>query len=211
MKIIYVYDALCGWCYGFSPVMQQFYEKYQAELDFEVVSGGMVTKDRIGPIGEVAGYISWAYKKVEDATGVRFGTSFLQGVLRDGKAIFTSIPPSIALSVFKTHFPEQSVAFAARLQRAIYYDGIEPANFSEYGKLAAEFGLDASHFVTEMQTEKSAALTQSEFALSEQLGVTGFPTVFTLYDNKVIPVARGYVPFEQLERQFFQAKSMLSQ
>ncbi|NJL75410.1 MAG: thioredoxin fold domain-containing protein [Saprospiraceae bacterium] len=127
------------------------------------------------------------------------------------KRFFTSFPPTIALSVFKTHFPEQSVAFASRLQKAIYYDGIEPANLSEYGKLAAEFGLDASHFIAEMQMEKFAKLAQSEFVLSQQLGVTGFPTVFLMDDSKIIPIARGYVAFERLEHQFFQAKSILSQ
>ncbi len=42
-RIIYVNDALCGWCYGFSPVITAIHEKYKDELDFEVISGGMVT------------------------------------------------------------------------------------------------------------------------------------------------------------------------
>ncbi|NJL75411.1 MAG: hypothetical protein HC892_10655 [Saprospiraceae bacterium] len=104
MKIIYVYDALCGWCYGFSPTMQEFHNKYQSELDFEVISGGMVTKDRIGPIGEVASYISWAYKEVERTTGVQFGTSFLQGVLKDGKAIFYFLSTHYCIICFQNAF-----------------------------------------------------------------------------------------------------------
>ena len=72
-SIIYVYDALCGWCYGFSPVIKQVFEKYQAQFDFEVISGGMILGERQGPIGEVAAYIKGAYKTVEDTTGVKFG------------------------------------------------------------------------------------------------------------------------------------------
>ena len=104
IKLIYVYDALCGWCYGFSPVIDQFAKKYKNDLTFEVISGGMVTGGRIGSIGEVAGYISWAYKDVENATGIKFGNNFLNKTLKDGKAIFTSIPPAIAMSVFKDSF-----------------------------------------------------------------------------------------------------------
>ena len=56
----YVYDALCGWCYGFSPVMQNVAAKYDDRLNFEVISGGMVTGPRVGPIGQVAPYIKSA-------------------------------------------------------------------------------------------------------------------------------------------------------
>ena len=99
IKLIYVYDALCGWCYGFSSVINQFAEKYENDLIFEVISGGMVTGGRIGPIGEVVGYISWAYKDVENATGIKFGNNFLNKTLKDGKAIFTSIPPAITSKI----------------------------------------------------------------------------------------------------------------
>lgn len=50
---------------------------------------------KVVPIGEVASYISWACKDVEKATGVKFGDGFLNDILKDGKAIFTSIYPSI--------------------------------------------------------------------------------------------------------------------
>jgi hypothetical protein len=69
-KIIYIYDALCGWCYGFSPVMQQLQEKYAGKLEFEVLSGGMIMGLRAGPIGEVAAYIEKAYPDVESETCV---------------------------------------------------------------------------------------------------------------------------------------------
>ena len=87
------------------------------QAHFAVISGGMITGPRIGPIGEVAGYIQQAYKDVEQATGVKFGEKFLTETLAQGTAIFTSIPPAIALSVFKTHLPEQAVAFAGTLQK----------------------------------------------------------------------------------------------
>jgi len=86
----------------------------------------MVTGNLVGSIGEVALYIAWAYKDVERSTDVKFGEAFLGHTLKSGKAIFSSVPPSIALTVFKSYKPAESVAFAARLQKAIYFEGIEP-------------------------------------------------------------------------------------
>ncbi len=209
MKIIYVYDALCGWCYGFSPVMTQFYEKYKHSVDFEVVSGGMITGSRVGPIGQVASYISWAYKEVEKTTKVKFGSDFLDKTLKQGKAIFTSIPPAIALSVFKKLRPKEGIIFAGALQKAIYFDGIEPEDDSAYGKIAAEFGLDAAEFVIEMKNKLSIQDAIRDFKKSSDLKVNGFPTVFIQSNGVYHKIASGYVPFDVLENNFLTIKNKL--
>jgi putative protein-disulfide isomerase len=41
-KIIYCYDAYCGWCYGFSPVIKELWLKHREQFDFETISGGMI-------------------------------------------------------------------------------------------------------------------------------------------------------------------------
>lgn len=197
--IIYVYDALCGWCYGFSPVIQQVHEKYKEEMDFTVLSGGMVTGERIGPIGQVAGYIKEAYKTVENTTGVKFGEGFLNGILKEGKAIFTSIPASRALTVFKSYQPENAVAFASDLQKAIYFDGIIPENLDVYGKYAADFGIEPKHFVLQMQQNKFIDETNEEFQQVAKWGIQGFPSVIMATPQKLYLIAQGYQPFEQLD------------
>jgi putative protein-disulfide isomerase len=201
-KLIYVYDALCGWCYGFSPTIRSFVDQHKEELEVEVISGGMITGDRIGPIGEVAGYIKWAYKEVEQKTGVKFGTDFLNGTLEKGTAIFTSLPPAIALSVFKSKLPNQQLAFAARLQQAIYYDGIAPRDFEAYGTLAEEFGLDNTAFQEAMTTEHFLEKAYEEFNWSKQRGITGFPTVVLQKGQQAYAIAKGAVPLENLEHNF---------
>ncbi len=209
MKIIYVYDALCGWCYGFSPVMEEFAARYGEDVDFEVISGGMIRGSRIGPIGEVAAYIAEAYKDVERGTGIVFGEAFLNDILKDGKAIFTSIPPAIALSVFKTQKPAQSLAFASRLHKAIYFDGIKPDDMEAYGKLAAEFGLDAEKFVAMMADETFLRLAEEDFQRSAGLGVNGFPTVFLTDGKETVILSRGYTNFQNLETRFLNARQTL--
>jgi len=196
--IIYIYDALCGWCYGFSPVMQQLKENYKDDMEFTVLSGGMIGGERVGPIGEVAGYISEAYKTVEERTGVKFGEDFLE-LLQEGKAIFNSVPPSVALTVFKAQKPQEALEFAGRLQRAIYHEGIEPENVAAYGKMAEEFGLNAEEFVAAMQSEEFKQATLQEFQQVAQWEIKGFPSVIMATQEKLYLIAQGYVPYEQLD------------
>ncbi|HET8830003.1 MAG TPA: DsbA family protein, partial [Pelobium sp.] len=76
LEIIYVYDALCGWCYGFSDVMTKLYHEYKNDFDFEVISGGMILGDREGPISGTAELIKTHLPRVEETTGVVFGQGF---------------------------------------------------------------------------------------------------------------------------------------
>ena len=202
MKVIYVYDALCGWCYGFSPVIKQFYQKHRRTVDVEVVSGGMITGSRIGPIGEVAPYIRQAYKEVEVRTGVTFGKAFLENVLEEGSTIFSSVPPAVALSVFKSHRTDEAVLFAGALQQAIYYGGLAPEDTAAYASLAEEFGIDGKTLVTQMKQPTFQEKAQEDFRKSQQLGVTGFPTVFAEVEETLYPLARGYTSLSDLENRF---------
>ena len=209
MKIVYVYDALCGWCYGFSPVMTQFQEKYKDSLDFEVISGGMITGNRVGPVGEVAPYISWAYKQVEVTTGVTFGTAFLEDTLKKGAAIFTSLPPAIALSVFKEMDSGNAVSYASEIQKAIYFDGIEPENKSVYGTIAAKFGLDSTDFVSKMDNPVYQELALADFKKASELNVTGFPSIFLKWEGTYHLLGSGYLPYNELVRLYLAIKHNL--
>jgi putative protein-disulfide isomerase len=200
-KLIYIYDALCGWCYGFSPVMQRVHEKYAGRLDFEVLSGGMIMGLRAGPIGEVAPYIEKAYPDVEQATGVRFGEAFLQNILRPGTAIFSSEMPGIALTTFRKQQPERVVQFAHALQNALYANGIKLSVLENYVPLAEQFGLSGSDFLREMQREENRYETMLEFQTVANWGINGYPTVLLKpeHDRQYYMIARGYTPFERLD------------
>ncbi|WP_420457690.1 DsbA family protein [Neolewinella sp.] len=198
-QLYYCYDALCGWCYGFSPVITEFARRH-GEVPVQVVSGGMITGERIGPIGEVAGYIKQAYKVVEDRCGVEFGQAFLRDILEEGSAVFTSVPAAVAMAVFQEQLPERALEYAAVLQRAIYYDGIEPLDHAAYADRAAALGADREDFLTKMDDPAYLEKAEADFALSQSFGVTGFPTlVYESVSGELYALARGYLPLQNLE------------
>ena len=179
--------------------MQRLHQEYSQTLDFEVISGGMIRGSRIGAIGEVAPYIAKAYKDVEKRTGVRFGEGFLQGILAEGTAIFTSIPAAMAMATFKSLQPHNAVSFAHALQNAIYRDGIEPSNHQAFGKYAEEFGIAADDFLQQMLSPFAEERAEAEFDLCARLGITGFPTVLVQQDSQLTMIAQGYTEYDELK------------
>ncbi|MEM7371828.1 MAG: DsbA family protein [Bacteroidota bacterium] len=197
IKLIYFYDALCGWCYGFSPVIAKIYANYQDRFEFEIISGGLKIGDAVGPIGVVAPYIkAGAYRTVEERSGVRFGEAFVNGPLEEGTMILNSLPPGIALSIVKKNMPDRAFEFASILHKAIYIDGLHPEDLSGYGRYAEKIGLNSAEFVTNMQLSEFEKRTKQEFALSQQLGIRGFPTLIGVKADSAFMITHGYEEYD---------------
>ncbi len=196
--IYYLYDALCGWCYGFSPVINQIHAEYKDRINFKVLSGGLVTGSQVGPIGVVAGYIKEAYKNVEEASGIKFGQKFLEEVLEPGTEQFTSIPPALAMALFRNQLPEKQLEFATRIQEAIYGDGMPPSEWTTYGQLAGEFGLNATEFAEKMQHPKLEEVIFEEFKIPEQWGIHGFPALVFQDDRGASLLSHGFKRYEEV-------------
>ena len=196
---IYVYDALCGWCYGFSPVIKSLYEKYSDVFDFQVLSGGMILGDRVGPVSQMADMIRKHRPIVEETTGVKFGEAF-SDVLNEGTMILSSEKPSIALSVFKSYMPEKAVLYAHDLQRALNFYGKDLNNEETYRELAEKYELPIEEFIEKLEHEEYRQLAYYDVALARQLQVTGFPAAFIKTgDLSFHMVAKGFADEQTME------------
>lgn len=199
-KILYVYDALCGWCYGFSPVMQALFVAYQGRVDFDVLSGGMILGDRVGTINEKAPFIKTAYRQVEEVTGVLFGEAFLKDMMGGGDMQLNSLKPGLALTTLKALEASKIVPFTHALQRAVYFDGRHPDKWEMYVPLAETMGLMGDEFVNQMQEETVLQQTQAEFETVKKMGIYGFPTVVWIDGPNGYVLARGYTPLNSLKK-----------
>ena len=199
-KLIYYYDALCGWCYGFSAVMSKVEEEFAAELDFEVISGGLFLGNRAGYVNEVAPHIkAGAYKSVEARTGVKFGEVFLKDVFGAGKMILNSLYPSIALCIVKEQFPEQELKFARTLLKAVYYDGLNPVDIDGLATYAESFGFDKEAFKLKMEAIEYEVAARQEFEKFRNSPFSGMPALVLETKGQSIPLANGYTSFDDLK------------
>lgn len=199
--LIYCYDAYCGWCYGFSGVMKNINSAYKHKLEIEVLSGGMILPEEPVQIGATAGYISKAYKRVEDLTGVKFGEDYLWHIDHPDQSDWypNSEKPAIALSIFKEFYPDQQVSFAADLQYALHYEGRDLTDDEAYRNLLEKYNLPAEEFYEKLHDAEYRDKAHYEFSLCKQLQVTGFPAVLLqLNESKFYLLARGYTDYDSL-------------
>jgi putative protein-disulfide isomerase len=199
--LIYCYDAYCGWCYGFSPVIKKIEEDYKDQFEFEVFSGGMILSTEAKHIGVTAAYIQQAYKGVEAYTGIQFGADYLWHINNPDLSDWypNSEKPAIALCIFKEFYPERQIAFAADLQYALHYEGRDLCDDEAYRHLLEKYSIQPETFYAKLKSEEYKERAYYEFALCKQLQVTGYPAVLIqVAETKFHLLARGYASFEEM-------------
>jgi putative protein-disulfide isomerase len=196
-KIIYVFDPMCGWCFGFGKVMEEFHAQYKDSFHFDVISGGMVVGEREGPIGDFADYILGAYTKVEEYSGLKFGEAYLDQ-LKTKKIWSSSVKPAIAIETFKTFNTIDVVDFSHKVQKAYYVDGKDLRDDKVYTDLIKPYAIDANEFISKLNSDEMKKITFDWFKTTSDWGVSGYPTVIQVHKGKYYAIARGYTDLNTL-------------
>jgi len=199
--IYYCFDALCGWCYGFSSVIKKLAEDYKHKLAVEVLSGGMIMPDNAQPIGAMAAYISEGYKNIEKLTGAKFGEDYLWHIFNPDKSdwVLNSEMPAVAFAILREQNKERVVELAADLQYAHFVEGRDLTDGEAYRHLLPKYGMEAEEFYAKLKSEEFLDKAYYDFALVKQLQVTGYPAVLLqVSDSKFYLISRGYTPYDTL-------------
>ena len=200
--LIYCYDAYCGWCYGFSPVIKKIAVDFKDKLDIEVLSGGMMIGDEVMPIEKIGPYIQTSYKRVEELTGIKFGEDFLWHINNPDKSdwVMNSEKSAIALCILKEYYPERQLEFATDLQYALNYEGRDLDDDEAYRHLLDKYNIQPEAFYSKLNTEEYKEMAYYEFALMKQLQVNGYPTAFVQTGElKFEMISRGYTAYEDVK------------
>ncbi len=200
--LIYCYDAYCGWCYGFSPVIKKISTYFKDKVEIDVLSGGMILPEKPIHIRASAGYILDAYKRVEEMTGVKFGEDYLWHLKNtdDSDWYPNSEKPAIALCIFKELYPDKAVEFASDLQYALHYEGRDLTDDEAYRHLLEKYSIQAELFYERLKSEEYKDKAKYEFSLVQQLQVSGFPAVLLqTAELKFHLLARGYTDYDTLK------------
>ena len=174
----YIYDPLCGWCYGAAPLVQA--ARGISGLTIEAHGGGMMTGGNRQPVTEaLRRYVMPHDERIASLTGQVFGPDYFDGLLRDSGAVFDSAPPTTAILAAQA-LAGRGLDLLHRLQQAHYIEGRRIADPAELRRLAVEIGLDEAAFQAAYAATEGAAterhIAQSREWLARVRG-SGFPTL----------------------------------
>jgi putative protein-disulfide isomerase len=200
MKLVYVFDAYCGWSHGFSPTISEVAKRHP-QLPVEVVSGGLFRGARRVPIRDF-GYIGGANAKISELTGAEFGPGY-QELIADGSFVMDSEAAARGMAALREAAPTRAVELAVALQHAFYVDGLSLSDPDTYRAVAKATGLSddtAESVVEHFQSPDGQAAAAADFARAAGLGVDSFPTVLAVHDDTTAVLARGHATADQIDQ-----------
>src|SRR4051794_23212057 len=168
MKLVYVFDAYCGWSHGFSATLREITARHP-ELPVEVVSGGLFTGPRRAPISTF-GYVQGANAQISELTGAEFGDGY-ERLIADGTFVMDSAAAARGMAALRAVAPDRVVELATALQRAFYVDGRSLSDADTYRHLAEAAGLSADAVVAAFEAPAARESAETDFRRAAQLGV----------------------------------------
>ena len=187
-RLLYAWDPLCGWCYGFIPVLRGVAER-RPDLPIDLRMGGLVTGERVGPYRAQADYIRKASQRMREVTGRAPSQAFLDGPLASDTISSSARPCAVAMRV-REAAPERAVAYAHALQEAHFEEGLDLNEAETHEHAMERAGVDTDPTVPSL--EEAEALVADEFAAVRGLGVTSYPTVLRAADGRLQALALSY-------------------
>jgi putative protein-disulfide isomerase len=131
----FIFDPLCGWCYGASPVLDRMGER----LGIELLPVGLPEEAR--PIEPEFAELIWGTDQlVAKHTGQPFTRAY-QALLNGGTAQLDAWPGTLAVIAVARTRPDMQVAALNALQIARFVNGRDTGNMAVVETILREIGL----------------------------------------------------------------------
>lgn len=196
LSLIYVWDAYCGWCYGFSKSLQAFHENHP-ELPITVLPGGLFVGQNKRPIASFQ-HISGANKRINQLTGVEFGAPY-QALLEEGTFTMDSEAAAKGFSALHYFAPERAYDLASSMQHAFYFEGKNLSDPATYRGIASAHHIDPEAVLARFEDKASTEDAYASFAKVQQLGTQSYPTLLLQKGDELFELGGGVMTPEKLE------------
>ncbi|MBK3735257.1 DsbA family protein [Azospirillum brasilense] len=155
VEVRYLFDPLCGWCYGAAPMLDRL--RADPGIDLTLMPTGLFAGDGARAMDPGFAAYAWANdQRIAALTGLPFTEAYRARVLT-GAARFDSGPSTLALTAVRLTEPRREIDALKAIQRARYVDGVDTSVIEAVGAVLVAEGL----------REAAALLAGQDAALAE--------------------------------------------
>lgn len=195
-QLLYFADPMCSWCYGFSPVIDAISEAFGEGLPIRLVLGGL-RPGTTEPMSATARRdIRGHWEHVQAASGQAFDFGFFD---RE-RFVYDTEPGCRAVVIMRRAGAAAALAGLRAVHAAFYAGNRDVTDADVLTGIAAGLGHDPAAFRATFDTEAAREETARDFALTQNSGVRGFPTLIA-GDGQGGPwrmVTNGFQPAAQV-------------
>lgn len=178
--ITYLFDPLCGWCYGASATIKALAE--QPGLTVTLMPTGLFSTPDAPQIDDGFAAYAWANdQRIARLTDQPFSAEYRSKVLADRTARLNSAPATLALTTVAMTAPERELEALRAIQTARYVEGRDITAQSVLVEILRSLSLiEAASLLQTRDPDLRAANTarvKTAQALMRRFGAEGVPVL----------------------------------
>lgn len=201
MRITYLFDPLCGWCYGAGPVIERL-----ARLDnvsVQLAPTGFFTGASARSMDASFAAYAWQNdQRISRLTGQPFSDDYRRRVLGATDTLFDSAPATLGIVAANLEAPDREINVLKRLQQVRYEEGGDIADCAVVADVVAEAGLETAARRVRAPDDDLLAVYRRRIdtarADMERFGVDGVPALI-LDDGSERRLLRGGALFGRFD------------
>jgi putative protein-disulfide isomerase len=180
MRITYLFDPLCGWCYGASPALERL--SSLDDVTIELAPTGLFAGDHARPMDAQFAAFAWQNdQRIQRLTGQVFSEAYRANVLNRAGGLFDSAPATLAVVAVGRTDPDGQIAALRAVQCARYVDGRNNSDIAVVADVLSDAGFaEAARQVRHPDEALLAAYRQSVAAARADMarfGANGVPAL----------------------------------
>ncbi|MCA0047340.1 DsbA family protein [Mesorhizobium sp. B283B1A] len=183
--VTYLFDPLCGWCYGATPMLDRL---SASGVRIELLPTGLFSGAGARPMDEAFAAHAWANdQRIERLTGQKFTQAYRQNVLNVRGTLLDSHAATLGISAAGLEGPGGRLTALKAIQRARYVDGRDIVTIDGVAEVLAAAGMaDAAGLLqspTERLMKAHRELVGQGRTLFERLHANGVPSLAVIRND----------------------------
>lgn len=201
-RLLSFLDAMCSWCYAFSPVMNTIADHFGDRLQYLTFAGGLRPFNTQPMTPELRETLEKTYAQISEMTGLPLKPAWME----NPDFIYDTEPASRAVVTMRFLKPEIDFFYYLTIQRAFYSEGVDITKPAVLASQAEQFGVSPEEFLEAFNSDSIKEATMSDFRVAQNFNITGFPTLLIhrldgKNQNAMLLVGQGFAPAsEMIER-----------
>ena len=187
MKLYYVHDPMCSWCWGFRPVWELIRQNLPDNLQVKNILGGLAPDSDVPmPIAMQRDIESYWRKIQKHIPGTEFNFDFWKKC----EPRRSTYPACRAVIAARKQSLNAELAMIKAIQNAYYLQAKNPSIEAVLVDLAVSLRLDKEQFIADINSQEIQKELDQEISFSRQIGSQGFPSLIVKRDQeyRIVPL-----------------------
>jgi putative protein-disulfide isomerase len=186
-KLVYIFDPMCSWCWGYAPVWQQLKQALDGIVTIEYRVGGLAPDSEEPMPLDMQSILQNTWHSISNKLGTQFNFDFWHHC----KPRRSTYPACRAVLLARRAGKEGEMIQA--IQHAYYLHARNPSDTLVLAELAKEIGIsDVTHFIQQLDSCDVNTELFKEVTYTRSLPIQGFPSLVLNVQGNILPISIDY-------------------